>query len=153
MREVLARPWVGVRVCHLLYLFQGILACIVMLLLDIRAGHITMAEDKKSLKALKKGKAAGCDNIPPEAWKEGALVSAKVLHSLLNKIWNEENIPHDWTLVKLSKKGDLSLCKNWRGIMLLSVASKVPYKIALEGMKNALEVRLRDYARRDPAMT
>ena len=61
------------------------------------------------------------------------MVSAKVLHSLLNKIWNEEeDIPQDWKvglLVKLPKKGDLGLCKNWRGIMLLTVASKVLCKI------------------------
>jgi len=40
---------------------------------------------------------------------------------------NEEVIPQDWMLGLLGrrpKKGDMSLCKNWRGIMLLSVASK-----------------------------
>ena len=66
-----------------------------------------MAEVKRSLKSLKNGKASGCDNIPPEAWKEGGMVSAKVLHSLLNKIWNEEDIPQDWKvglLVKLPRK-------------------------------------------------
>ena len=72
-----------------------------------------MAEVTSALKSLKNGKAAGCDNIPPEAWKEGGLVSAKVLHSLLNKIWTVEDTPQDWKLgllVKLPKKGDLSLC-------------------------------------------
>jgi hypothetical protein len=28
-------------------------------------------------------------------------------------------------LVMLSKKGDLSLCKNWRGICLLDITSKI----------------------------
>ena len=86
-----------------------------------------MAEVKRSLKSIKKGKAAGCDNMPPDAWKEGGLVSATVLHSLLNNIWNEEDNPQEWKLgllVKLPKKGDFSLCKNWRGIMFLTVASK-----------------------------
>ena len=67
--------------------------------------------------------------------------------SLLNKIWNEEVISQDWKLgllVKLPKKGDLSLSKNWRGIMLLSVASKVHCKIILERMKDSLDDRLRD---------
>ena len=115
------------------------------LLLDIRTGQITMAEVKRSLKSLKNGKASECDNIPPEAWKKGGVVSANVLHSLLNKIWNEEDIPQDWKvglLVKLPKNGDLCLCKNWRGIMLLTVASKVLCKISLE--KDALEGRLWD---------
>ena len=90
-------------------------------LLHIPTGQVTMAEVKRSLKSLKNGKAPGCDNIPPEAWKEGGMVSAKVLHSPLNKIWNEEDITQDWklgVLVELPKKGDLCLCKNWRGIML-----------------------------------
>ena len=93
------------------------------------------------MKALKNRKAAECDNIPPAAWKEGGLVSSKVLHSLLNKIWSEEVIPQDWKmilLVKLPRKGDLSLSKNWRGIMLLSVASKVLCKIILERIKDSL---------------
>ena len=114
--------------------------------LDIRTGQITMAEIKRSLKSLKHGKAAGCDNIPPEAWKEGGMVSAKVLHSLLNKIWNEEDIPQDWKvglLVKRPKKGGLCLCKNCRGIMLLTVASKFLCRIILERMKDALDSRLR----------
>ena len=114
-------------------------------LLDIRTGQITMAEVKRSLKSLKNGKASGCDNIPPEAWKEGGMVLAKVLHSLLNKIYNEEDIPQDWKvgpLVKLPKKGDFCLCKNWRVIMLLTVASKVLCKIILERMRDALEGRL-----------
>ena len=78
------------------------------------------------------------------AWKEGGMVSAKVLHALLNKIWNEEDIPQDWKvglLVTLPKKGDLYLRKNWRGITLLTVASKVLCKIILERMKDALDIR------------
>jgi len=45
----------------------------------------------------------------------------------LNKIWVVEGIPQDWKLgllVKLLKKGDLGDCKNWRGIMLLTIARK-----------------------------
>ena len=58
---------------------------------------------KRSLKSLKKGKASGCDNIPPEAWKEGGMVSANVLNTLLNKMWNEEDIPQDWKVGLLVK--------------------------------------------------
>ena len=99
------------------------------------------AEVKRSLKSLKNDKAPGCDNIPPEAWKEGGMVSAKVLHAFLNKICQ------DWKvglLVNFPKKGDLCLCKTYRGIMLLAVASKVLCKIILERMKDALDGRLRD---------
>lgn len=115
--------------------------------LAIRTGQIAMAEVKKALKTLKKGKAAGCDNIQPAAWKEGGLVLAKVLQFLVSKMWNVEDIPQDWKLgllVKLPKKGDLSLCKNYRGIMLLTIASKVLCRITLQRTKDALDDRLQD---------
>ena len=41
-----------------------------------------------------------------------------------------------------SQKGDLGLCKNWRGIMLLSVPSKVFCRIILERLKHALDCKL-----------
>ena len=115
--------------------------------LAIQTGPITMVEVTRALKSLKNGKAAACDNIPPEAWKEGGLVSAKVLHSLLNKFWTAEDIPQDWKLgllVKLPKKDDLSLCTIWRVIMFLTISSKVLCRIILERMKDALDSRLQD---------
>ena len=45
--------------------------------------------------------------------------------------------------MKLPKKGDLALCKNWRGIMLLSVPSKVLTRIILERLKDAIDEQLR----------
>jgi len=41
------------------------------------------------------------------------------------------------------KKGDLGLCKNWRGIMLPSIPSKVFCRIILEMLKHALDHKLR----------
>ena len=65
----------------------------------------------------------------------------------LDKTWTVEDSPQDWKLgllVKLPKKGDLSLCTNWRGIMLLTISSKVLCRIILERMKDALDSRLQD---------
>ena len=87
------------------------------------------------------------DNIPPEAIHVGGEVSIEALHSLLNKIWRQEEIPDEWRkglLVKLPKKGDTTYCKNWRGITLLATASKVLSKIILDRMKAALDSLLRD---------
>ena len=75
------------------------------------------------------------------------LYSTCVLHSLLNKIWIVEGIPQSWKLGLLvipPKKGDLGDCKNWRGIMFLTIASKVLRKFTLLRMKDSLEKRLKD---------
>jgi len=115
--------------------------------LDINTGPVTKAEIRKALGSLKNGKAAGIDNIPPEALKEGGSVLVDQLHHLLNQIWTDEEIPAEWKeglIVKLPKKGDLSQCSKWRGITLLSIPSKVLTRIMLERMKEPI-----DHIRRD----
>ena len=83
---------------------------------------------------LSQGKAAGGDNIPPVAIKAGGDTSEEVLLNLCNRIWSEQKTPEEWRkglLIKLPKKGDLSCCKNWRGIMLLNMESKVFCRVIL----------------------
>jgi hypothetical protein len=49
-------------------------------------------------------------------------------------IWESETIPSDENksqIVKVPKKGGLQCCDRWRGITLLSVLSKVFYKMNL----------------------
>ena len=112
-------------------------------LLDI---NINPPSKTEIAKAIKSGKAAGPDRIPPEALKADIQTSTDMLHPLLSKIWEQERVPEDWKrglLVKLSKKGDRSSCNNWRGIMLLSIPGKVLTRIMLERLKIALDKRLR----------
>ena len=45
-------------------------------------------------------------------------------------------------LIKLPKKGDLSLFKNWRGIMLLSMVGKILCSVILGRLKDALGASL-----------
>ncbi|GFR68718.1 hypothetical protein ElyMa_003740300 [Elysia marginata] len=50
-------------------------------------------------------------------------------------------VSEDWKkghLVKLPKKGDLSSCDNWKGIMLLFVPGKVSTRIHLVKLKTIL---------------
>ena len=56
-------------------------------------------------------------------------------------------MPEEWKkglLIKLPKKGDLSYCKNWHGIMLLNMASKVFCRVILERIKTALDEKVRE---------
>jgi len=114
--------------------------------LHVNTGPPSKAEIVKAIKTMKNGKAAGPDGIPPEALKADPAMSAEMLQPLLQKIWEQEHVPADWRLgylVKLPKKGDLSQCGNWRGIMLLSVPSKVLTRVILERLKEALDKKLR----------
>ena len=115
--------------------------------LDISCEPPTRAEVEKAIKSLKNNKSAGPDNIPAEVLKADISTSVNMLHGLLIKIWDQEYIPSEWRegiLVKLAKKGDLSLCKNYRGIMFLSTAGKVLNRIILERMREAVDRILRE---------
>ena len=88
------------------------------------------------------------DAIPAEAMKSAQEVSMEVFHSLFEEILNEEEVPSDWKegfIVKMSKKGDLSQCKNYRGIMLLSTLGKIFNRIILDRMKTAVDKLLRNH--------
>ena len=115
--------------------------------LPISCDPPTKEEIVDAINKLKRGKAAGPDQIPPEAIKADAIGTAHALHPLFTRIWNEGTFPTDWKeghLVKLAKKGDLSNCNNYRGITLLSIPGKVFNRIILERIKNATDPRLRD---------
>ncbi|GFR77513.1 reverse transcriptase SR3-right [Elysia marginata] len=60
---------------------------------------------------------------------------------------DKEEMPAEWRegiIIKLPKKGDLSNCNNYRGIMLLSVPGKVLNRIILKRLKEAVDPLLRD---------
>nr|KAG5686716.1 hypothetical protein BaRGS_020242 [Batillaria attramentaria] len=97
---------------------------------------------------LRNGKAAGPDEIPAEAIKADTETAVNMLHSLFSKIWEKKEVPAQWKegiVIKLPKKGDLRDCKNYRGIILLSVPGKVlDNRILLERMREAVDLMLRD---------
>ena len=119
----------------------------------------TKDEIIRAIKRMKNGKAAGPDGIPAEALKTDVETTADLLLPLFEKIWEQEKVPTDWKdghIIKLPKKGDLSICENYRGITLLSVPGKVFNRILLERMRDAVDVRLRDHQagfRRDRSCT
>jgi hypothetical protein len=53
----------------------------------------------------------------------------------------KDKFPKEWKegiVIKVSKKEHLSQCRNWRGVTLLVVISKIFNKIILERVKNSL---------------
>ncbi|VDP55650.1 unnamed protein product [Schistosoma mattheei] len=115
--------------------------------LPINVGPPTIEEISMSIRKIKSGKAAVPDNIPSEALKADVVATARVLHILFNKIWDEEQVQTDWKeglLVKIPKKGDLNKCNNYRGITLLSIPEKVFNRVLLNRMKDCVGSQLRD---------
>jgi hypothetical protein len=101
---------------------------------------------RKAIKNMKNGKAPGPDNITAELLQADMEITVNILHKLLYKIWNIEQVPEEWKtglLVKIPKKGDLSRCENWRGIALICAASKILTRVMLERIKYAVDKKLR----------
>ena len=85
-------------------------------------------EVRVAIQRLKNSKAAGADGLPAELFKTGGDVLIGSMHQLICKIWLAESMPDDWNLSVLCpvlKKGDPTICTNYRGISLLTIAYKV----------------------------
>ncbi|VDP87041.1 unnamed protein product [Schistosoma mattheei] len=107
----------------------------------------TIEEIIMAIEKIKSGKVEGLDNTQEEALKAVVEASAKILHFLFRKIWDEEQVPRDCEeglLIKIPKKGDLSKCDNYSGITLLSIPGKAFIKVLLNRMKDFVYAQLRD---------
>ena len=92
------------------------------------ADEITEEEVRRAIWKLKSGKASGVCGIQGELLKAGGEVSVKWLQEIYNMVWRTGVVPRDWrraVIVPIHKKGSRKLCKNYRGISLLSIPGKV----------------------------
>ena len=108
--------------------------------------EIREAEVRQTLKKTKIGRTPEIDGIPVELYKADSDVAVKELTRLFNRIWHEEKVPDQWKkslIVKIPKRGDLKECKNWRGVTLFPVASKVMGRVIIERIQNGLDHLLR----------
>ena len=100
-----------------------------------------MDKVKQAIKKLKCGNVSGEDDVCAEMLKAGGEETARRLCQILQNIWETEQIPEDrktGLIITLPKKGDLSDCRNWRGITLLSLTSKVFCCILLNRISETL---------------
>ena len=114
--------------------------------IEIDTGPIKKEEILKALKRLKNGKSGGIDGITAEILKADTPTTTKCLLKLFNMIWIGEEIPKDWNkglIIKIVKKGDTTLCDNYRGITLLSVPSKIFTKIIIQRIQEGIDDELR----------
>ena len=111
--------------------------------LQINTEEFTTAELKTAIKTLQNNKATRLDEIPAEVWKTECLdqelleVCNKTFHGDAPDIWRKGG------LLPFPKKGNLAYTKNYRGITLSAVASKIYNKMLLNRMKPFLDPLLR----------
>ena len=92
--------------------------------LDIKLGPFTQ-EELDAVRKIKNKKATGLDEIPPEVWKTRQFDNILLRHC--NAVYNQNPIDR-WMkgcILPLTKKGDLGLAQNYRGITLTSIAAKI----------------------------
>ena len=113
----------------------------------IDTSPITSEEVRRAIKMLKSRKSPGIDNINAELLKESIITSTHELEILFNRILNEQEIPSDWKrslIITIPKKGDMTICDNYRGISLLSVPSKVFCRIIIDRIREGIKDKLRN---------
>ena len=109
--------------------------------------NILYEEVERAVKHLKKNKSPGNDGIRGEMMTAGGEKLTKEIHEVCKLVWNEGKIPEEWTkstLVTIPKKGDLTECKNYRTIALMSHMGKVLMVVLLNRLKAQTEEYLAD---------
>ena len=109
---------------------------------------ISKTELLRALKQTKMETVPGIDEISSNMLKAGAEVTVEWLEVIMEKIWETESIPRDWTnqiIIPIHKHGSRSRCENYRGISLLCVASKIFGKAVLNRMQDVVESQLGDH--------
>ncbi|CAM0512289.1 unnamed protein product [Fasciola hepatica] len=104
-------------------------------------------EVESCIRLLRRGKAAGPDELPPVLFKLGGEALIKSLTALLRDIWKEERIPLIWSeslIVPIFKKGIRNDCSNYRGISLIPIVTKVLASILLHRLTPARERNVRE---------
>ena len=84
----------------------------------------TLDEVRYIIQGIKNGKAPGIDTITVELIKNAGAKMEQKIYNLIRKIWNDEHMPMDWEegiIYPIYKKGDRSVCSNYRGITLVNV--------------------------------
>ena len=96
----------------------------------------------EALGKMKSGKAGGKNGILPEMLKCCGANLLERLVELFGSVWREGAVPQEWKdalVVPIPKKGDLSLCDNWRGISLLDVGGKLFAKVVQQRLQSVAE--------------
>ena len=93
------------------------------------ANCVSTEEVKNALGRMKKGKAAGTDELPVEVWKCMGKMGIKFLTRLFNRLLMGKRMPEEWrrsVLIPIYKnKGNAQCCGNNGEVKLMSHTMKI----------------------------
>jgi len=96
---------------------------------------IEPAEVQQAINQMSAGKSPGEDGLPPELFKTGDVHLQQKLLTIFKDIWHQHTVPQDFKNALIvhifKKKGDRSVCDDYRGISLLSIPGKILGRIIL----------------------
>ena len=113
--------------------------------IDIKLGPLTQEELNSVLRKIKNRKAARLDEMPPDLWKTRKFDD--ILLRPCNAVYNQNPIDR-WMkgcMLPFPYKGDLGLCRNYRGITLTSIAVKIYTAL----LRNRIEHKIDDILRKN----
>ena len=96
---------------------------------------ITWKEFDDAVNKLKNGKAAGLNDVPPEAYKAMDEECRRRVYTYVCKFFEGDADYEGWhrgQCVPVPKSGDLSNPNKWRGVMMMDVCSKI-FSIIMNG--------------------
>ncbi|XP_023211484.1 uncharacterized protein LOC111614341 [Centruroides sculpturatus] len=106
---------------------------------------ISREEVKSVVRKIKMGKAVGTDRTSVEAWRGSAKEGISIFSDLMEKLWQQQEIPDDWMksiLVQTFKsKVDVQNGGNYRGIKLLYHTMTIWEKIIQRWMSQGSEIK------------
>ena len=110
---------------------------------EISPEEFSQDEIDKALNVMKPGKAPGLDGLTLDLWKLPKV--RKVLRSFCIQTFEGQR-PDEWGvsgIVPVPKKGNLSICDNYRGISLTQVAAKIYNRMILNRIRPVIDKLLR----------
>lgn len=113
---------------------------------DIDTSPPTIEDVKRAVAKLKNNRAAGPDSLPSEFFKACPDLTTYIWPHI-REAWMSCKFPTEWkegVIITLPKKGDLTECRNWRGITLLNSIQKIITMIILERISPTIEKSLRN---------
>ena len=108
----------------------------------------TLDEVENAIRKLKDNKAPGLDLIQVELIKKASPAFVECMYQLIKKIWTTETMPEDWNLsiiCPIHKKGDTTICSNYREINLLCVPYTIFSNILFNRLLPYVETTTGDY--------